>query len=73
MTLKSLDPRLRGDDGEKQSISMASGGVLDGSLGADQAARQAQAQRDRIASSAVDDRNAYAHFIRDLQTSTRAP
>lgn len=48
-------------------------GVLDGSLSADQAARQAQAQRDRIAASAVDDRGAYAHFIRDLQTSARVP
>jgi len=46
-------------------------GVLDGSLGADQAARQAQAQRDRIAGGATDDRGAYAHFIRDLQTSAR--
>ncbi|WP_144436603.1 hypothetical protein [Lysobacter antibioticus] len=48
-------------------------GVLDGSLGADQAMRQAQAQRERIAPAAIDDRSAYAHFIRDLQTSATAP
>lgn len=48
-------------------------GVLDGSLGVAQAVRQAQAQRERIAASARDDRNAYEYFIRDLQTTARAP
>lgn len=48
-------------------------GVLDGTVAADQAARQAQAQRQALAPGAVDDRNAYAHFIRDLQTTARTP
>ncbi|MGO1002909.1 hypothetical protein [Lysobacter sp. CA196] len=48
-------------------------GVLDGSLGADQAMHQAQAQRERIASGAADDRGAYAHFIRDLQATAKTP
>lgn len=48
-------------------------GVLDGSLGADRAMRQAQAQRERIAPGAADDRRAYAHFIRDLQAVAKTP
>lgn len=48
-------------------------GVLDGSLSADQAMRQAQAQRERIAPGAADDRSAYAHFIRDLQAAAKTP
>lgn len=48
-------------------------GVLDGSLGADRAMRQAQAQRERIAPGAADDRSAYAHFIRDLQAAAKTP
>lgn len=71
--LAQNDKYARASSLSLQRMRQLRDGVLDGSLGADQAARQAQAQRDRIAASAVDDRNAYAHFIRDLQTSARAP
>ncbi|MEH6419310.1 hypothetical protein [Pseudomonas sp. CGJS7] len=47
-------------------------GVLDGAMSPARAARQAQAQRERLHPGAEDDRRAYAHFIDDLQATLPA-